>query len=180
VITQVSWPDILIGAIVLFGALRGFRRGFVAELSGAIALFVAVVAAFRYQGDWDAWTTSVTHLGPGSAHVVAMTLFAFAAYLITCAIGLLLGRVAKLPIVGLLNGALGAGVGAAKAAMLLWAVLYVALFFPLSKDLRADLHRSTLVALLTGPNPQLDGTMRSSLPWFVRPFSGSLFDRHRV
>jgi uncharacterized membrane protein required for colicin V production len=174
------WPDILIGAIVLLGALKGYKRGFVSELSGAIALFVAVVAAFRYQGDWDAWTASLLHVGPGSAHVVAMTLFALAAYLITSAIGLVLSRVAKLPLIGIANGALGAGVGAAKAGVLLWAVLYVALFFPLSRDLRADLHRSALVALLTGPNARLDGAMRSSLPWFVRPFSGGLFERHRV
>jgi uncharacterized membrane protein required for colicin V production len=176
----IAWPDVLIGAIVIFGALKGIRRGFVAELTGAIALFVAVVAAFRYQGDWDAWTAAVLHLGPGSAHVVGMTLFAIAAYLITSAIGIALSRVAKLPVIGLANRALGAGVGAAKAAVLLWAVLYVALFFPLSRDLRADLHRSRLVALLTGPNAQLDGTMRSSLPWFMRPFSGGLFSRHRV
>jgi membrane protein required for colicin V production len=175
-----AWPDIVIGAIVLIGALKGLKRGFVSELSGAIALFVAIVAAFRYQGDWDAWISSTLHLGPGSAHVVAMTLFAVAAYLITSAIGVLLSRVAKLPVIGLANGALGAGVGAAKAAVLLWAVLYVALFFPLSKDLRTDLHRSALVALLTGPNEKLDGAMRSSLPWFVRPFSGGLFERHRV
>ena len=66
-----AWPDIIIAAIVALGALRGFRRGFVAELSGAIALFVAIVAAFRYQGDWDASIAGTLHLGPGSAHVVA-------------------------------------------------------------------------------------------------------------
>ena len=33
-----GWPDLLIGAIVLFGALKGFKRGFVSELTGAIAL----------------------------------------------------------------------------------------------------------------------------------------------
>jgi len=178
--SALAWPDILIGAILIIGALKGLKRGFVSELTGAIALVVAIVAAFRYQGDWDAQVAAVTHLGPGSAHVVAMSLFAFAAYAITVVIGLALGRVAKLPLIGTANALLGACVGALKAAVLVWAILYIALFFPLSPDLRADLHRSVLVATLTTPNAQLDSEMRTSLPWFVRPFSASLFDRHRV
>jgi uncharacterized membrane protein required for colicin V production len=176
----VAWPDILIGAILIVGALKGLKRGFVAELSGAVALFVAIVAAFRYQGDWDQWVSAVTHLGPGSAHVVAMSLFASAAYAITVAIGFVLGKIARLPLLGIGNALLGACIGTAKAAVLVWAVLYVALFFPLSPDLRADLHRSVLVGLLTTPNQQLDGEMRGTLPWYVKPFSGGLFGRHKV
>lgn len=175
-----GWPDIVIGAVVIVGALKGCKRGFVSELSGAIALAVAIVAAFRYDGDWDGVVASLLHLGPGSAHVVGMCLFAGAAYAITVALGVVLGRIAKLPLIGIGNALLGACVGAVKACVLLWAVLYVALFFPLSPDLRADLHRSTLVALLTVPNAQLDGSMRASLPWYVRPFEHGLFARHRV
>ena len=175
-----GWPDLLIVAVVLLGTLKGFKRGFVSELSGAIALVAAVVGAFLYGGQWDAWVAGTVHLGPGSAHVVAMSAFALVCYGIVAAIGIALGTVAKLPLIGIANALLGAAVGAAKAVVLLWAVLYVALFFPLTRDLRADLHRSPLVAVLVSPDDRLDGTIRKSLPLFVRPFSGLLFDRHRV
>jgi membrane protein required for colicin V production len=175
-----AWPDLLIAGILLVGAVKGFRRGLVSELSGAVALVVALIAAFRYPGTWDPAVAAVTHLGPGSAHIVAMALFACAAYAIVVALALLLRPIVRLPLMGTANALLGACIGAAKAAVLVWALLYVALFFPLSRDLRADLHRSTLVGVLTLPNAQLDDTMRASLPWYVRPFAGSLFSRHRV
>jgi hypothetical protein len=61
-----------------------------------------------------------------------------------------------------------------------WAILYVALFFPLSRDLRDDLRRSTLVQLVTQPNAQVDDTVRGLLPWFVRPFMIPLFAHHHL
>ena len=82
-IAGIAWPDILIGAILIVGLLKGLRRGFTSEMSGAVALAVALVAAFRYQGEWDSWVGSMTQLGAGSAHVVAMALFAGVAYFIT-------------------------------------------------------------------------------------------------
>jgi uncharacterized membrane protein required for colicin V production len=175
-----TWPDIVIALILAIGAVKGLRRGFVSELSGAVALFVAAVAAFRYGGGWDAQVAAVTRLGPGSAHVVAMLLFVFVTYAIVLAVALVLSRVARLPLVGAANAVLGAAVGLVKAAVLVWAVLYVALFFPLSRDLRADLQRSSLAMLITSPNRQLDETMRASLPWYVRPFAGGLFARHSL
>ncbi|MBV9648016.1 MAG: CvpA family protein [Candidatus Eremiobacteraeota bacterium] len=175
-----AWPDLLILVLLIIGGIRGLRRGFVSELSGAVALLVALIAAFRYPGMWDGAVMSLTHLGPGSAHVLAMSLFALAAYFIVATLAALLRPLARLPIVGFANALLGAVIGVAKAALFLWAVLYVALFFPLSPDVRADLHRSTLAQLLTFPNRQLDDGLRASLPWYVRPFAGGLFARHRV
>jgi len=175
-----GWPDLLIGAIVLIGAFRGFARGFVAQLTGIVALTIAVIAAFNYRGQWDGAIAGVTHLGPGSAHVVAMSLFAIAAYAVTVAIGTVLSRFAKLPGIGLVNGVLGAGVGGLEAVALIWLVLYVALFFSLPNDLHADLRRSPLVATITAPNAEVDATVRSLIPFFARPFVGGFMDQHRL
>ena len=43
---SVGWPDIVIVGIALIAALKGFKRGFVAELGGALALAAAVIAGF--------------------------------------------------------------------------------------------------------------------------------------
>lgn len=175
-----AWPDIVIAAILVLSALRGFKTGFVRELTGAVAFFFAIAAAFQYPGFWDATVQSLTGLRPASAHVLALILYAGAAYAIVLVIGAVLGRIAKLPIIGLANAILGAALGLAKAMVFLWAVVYVALFFPLSRDLRHDLHQSRLVALLEEPNPPLDGTLRRSLPWYARPFAEGMFARHHV
>lgn len=175
-----NWPDIVIGLIVLFGAWRGWRRGLISELTGILSLAAGVTAAFSYPGMWDGAVAEHTHLGPGSAHVVAMLAYAGLAYGIVFAAGQVLGRIAKLPLIGTANAGLGALVGVVQASVIIWAVLYVALFFPLSPDLRNDLHRSQLVAMLQVPNPRLDDTLRSSLPPFVRPYTEEMFARHRV
>ncbi len=175
-----TWPDIVIAIVLGLGTLAGLRRGLIGELSGIVAMGAAVVAAFSYGGGLDAWVRGRTHLGTGSAHVVGMVLFGLIAYAIVLAIGLVLSGVAKLPIVNIANALGGAAIGFCKSLLFLWIALYVALFFPLSADLRKDLHDSTLVTLIETPNKQLDAHMRDSLPDAVRPFAGSIFDRHRV
>ncbi len=175
-----AWPDIVIGGVLLLFVLKGWKRGFVSELAGFVALAIAIVAAFRYDGTIDATVAGIAHVRPGSAHVLAMVVFAAAVYALLMVVAWLLGRVAKLPVIGLGNALGGALVGAFKVALGFWALLYVALFFPLTSDLRSDLHRSALVAPLTAPNARVDAIVRDAMPWFVRPFTGPLFAHHHV
>jgi uncharacterized membrane protein required for colicin V production len=174
------WPDLVIGGIALLFAFKGWKKGFVSELAGAVALFIAIVAAFRYGGAWDGVANSLTGLGPGSAHVVGMVAFALLVYALVMLVAWGLGRIARLPVLGIGNSIAGAIVGAGKTLVGAWAILYVILFFPLTNDLRADLHRSQVVQLVTQPNAQVDETLRGFLPWFIRPLMGPLFSRHRV
>ena len=175
-----AWPDIVAGSIFAFAALRGWRVGLIAELTGTLALVAGIGAAFAYPGAWDGFVMSMLHLGSGSARVGGMFAYAVVAYTVVSAIGFALGRVAKLPIIGTANAALGSAFGLAKSMLFVWAVLYIALFFPLSRDLRDDLHRSRFVAMLSSDDAGLDDTLRSSLPQFVRPYSKDIFARHRV
>jgi hypothetical protein len=59
-------------------------------------------------------------------------------------------------------------------------LIFVALYFPLSKDLRGDLSRSYIVGWLEKPNGDIDTMLKRSLPWFAKPFSNGVFGRHRV
>ena len=126
-----AWPDLIIGGITVFFALKGYRKGFVSELAGAVALFIAIVAAFRYNGAFDRTVTAWTGLTQGSAHAVGLLAFAIFVYAIVMLIAWLLGRIAKLPMLGLINGLLGALIGGIKALVGAGFVLYVILFFPL-------------------------------------------------
>jgi uncharacterized membrane protein required for colicin V production len=177
---SLAWPDLVIVVIAFIFALKGWKRGFVSELGGAVAFFIAIVAAFWYNGSLDDLAQTATHLGPGSSHVVGMIAFSLFLYLAVVAASFALSRFAKLPVVGTVNAAGGVLVGIAKALVGAWAVLYVVLFFPLAPDLRADLRRSPLVAIVTAPDAQVDPMLRDAMPWFVRPFTGPLFSRHRV
>lgn len=175
-----AWPDLIIGAVTIFFALKGFRKGFVSELSGAVAIFVAIVAAYRYTGSFDATVVALTGLGGGSAHALGTIVFAALWYAIVLIVTWSLGRFAKLPVLGLANGILGALLGAAKGLFGAFLVLYVILFFPLSRDLRADLHRSALVQLVTQPDRTVDDTLEGLLPWFMKPVAIPFFAQHHA
>ena len=176
----VAWPDVVIAFVVVFGALKGFKRGLVRELTGAVALGFGIAAAFRYPGMWDGVLGTTFHLAPAAAHVIGIVAYAAAAYAIVLALGSLLSAVAKLPILGIGNALAGAAVGAVKAIVFVWAIVYVALLFPLSPPVRSDLHRSQLVAALLRPSDRFDNALRGALPPFMQPYADELFAGHRV
>ncbi len=175
-----GWPDLIVLVLIVLFATKGWRRGFVEELAGFVALAIAVVAAFRYDGVLDGFVAHVTHLGPGSSHVIGMVLYAAIVYAALMMLAAALNRVAKLPVVGIVNAAGGAAIGVFKTLLALWAIVYVALFFPLTRDLRGDLRHSASIALLESPNARVDAVVEGTLPWIVRPFVFPIFDRHRV
>ena len=174
------WPDLVIGAIILIATLKGYKRGFISELTGVVALFAGLIVPFWYNGFADQTLQAYLHVGPGSAHVIAMFGVALLAYIVVIVLAWLLNRFAKLPFLGIGNALAGAAVGLLKSVVFVWLILYIALLFPLSPDIRNDLHNSRLVALLTQPDGRIDGAITSALPWFARPFANSFFSRHRV
>jgi uncharacterized membrane protein required for colicin V production len=176
----VTWPDLVIAAIALLFAMKGWKRGFVAEIGGFIALWAAIWAALHYPGVLDQPARDYVHVNAGSAHVVGMIAFALIVYVALLAISAILSGIAKLPVIGLGNALGGAAIGIVKAAVGVWVVLYVLLFFPLTNDLRTDLHNSQLVTIVTAENPYIDGVVKNTMPWFVRPLVQPIFARHRV
>ena len=58
--------------------------------------------------------------------------------------------------------------------------LFVALFFPLSPDIRDGLHESQLAPYLTTYDGQVEEALLSTIPWFARPFVLPYFRRHRL
>src|SRR5664279_1257379 len=102
-----SWPDIVIGGLALIFALKGWKRGFVSELSGLVAAGAAIVAAVRYPGSLDDLVQTYLHVRPGAAHIVGMVVFAIAVYFAVMTIAWIFGRFARLPVISLGNSAAG-------------------------------------------------------------------------
>ncbi|HVA27661.1 MAG TPA: CvpA family protein [Candidatus Baltobacteraceae bacterium] len=176
----VPWPDIAIAVILIIAGIKGFMRGFVSELGGAVAVVAGLVAPWYYNGTFDGWLESQVHLGPGSAHVVGMFATGFIAYAIVIAISWALSRIAKLPVLNIGNSIGGAAIGLLKGAVLLWLVLFVALYFPLSRDIRTDLHNSRLAPYFVTFDSNIDKSIESIIPWYARPALWPYFHRHHL
>jgi uncharacterized membrane protein required for colicin V production len=180
VIAGVAWPDFVIAIVLGIATFKGYSRGFVSELGGAIAVTAALVTPWFYNGAFDAQIGAITHLGPGSAHVIGMFATGLGTYVAVLIAARLLGTIAKLPLLGLGNSIGGAVIGFAKGAILLWLVLFIALFFPLSPDIRGDLHQSRLAPYLVAYDAPIDDAILSTIPWFARPFVMPYFKRHHL
>jgi uncharacterized membrane protein required for colicin V production len=176
---SVDWPDIAIAVILAVAAIKGIARGFVMELGGILAVVAGFAAAFYYNGILDGWLHHTFKLDVGTSHVIGMIVCGCVAYIATLAALYTLGLFAKIPGLGTLNAAGGAVVGAAKGCIFLWAVLFVALLFPLPRQVRFDLHRSKLVGILTQQDGRIDDAIYAKLPDEVKPFVKPLFDRRR-
>jgi uncharacterized membrane protein required for colicin V production len=175
-----AWPDIVMVIILGIATFKGYARGFVSELGGAVAVTAALVTPWFYNGSLDPQIEQLTRLGPGSAHVVGMFATGLLTYVALLVVARLLGTIAKLPVLGLGNALGGALIGFAKGAILLWLVLFVALFFPLSPDIRDGLHESHLAPYLVTYDAPLDDAILSTVPWFARPFVMPYFRRHHL
>lgn len=176
----VAWPDVVMVIILGIATLKGYARGFVSELGGAVAVTAALVTPWFYNGSLDPQIEQLTKLGPGSAHVVGMFATGLLTYAVLLIVARLLGTIAKLPVLGFGNALGGALIGFAKGAVLLWLVLFIALFFPLSPDIRDGLHQSHLAPYLVTYDAPLDDAILSTVPWFARPFVMPYFRRHHL
>jgi membrane protein required for colicin V production len=180
VIGNIAWPDVVIIVVMVIAIVKGFGRGFVAELGGAIAVVAALVTPWLYNGAFDAQIGRLLKLGPGSAHVMGMFATGVITYIVILIAARILSTFAKLPVLGLGNALAGAVVGFAKGAILLWVILFIALFFPLSRDIRESLHQSMLAPYLVTYDPPIERAILSTIPWFARPFVMPYFRRHHL
>lgn len=179
-IAGIAWPDIVIFIMLAIATYKGYARGFISELGGAVAVTAALVTPWFYNGALDPQIEHLLNLGPGSAHVLGMFATGLGTYVVILIVARLLGTIAKLPLLGLGNALGGAAIGFAKGAILLWLVLFIALFFPLSPDIREGLHQSRLAPYLVTYDAPIDDAILSTIPWFARPFVMPYFRRHHL
>jgi uncharacterized membrane protein required for colicin V production len=179
-IEGIVWPDLLFAAVIALAVFKGFTRGFVKELGGLIAIAAATIAPWYYNGSADWIIAKYTDLGPPLAHAVGMIGTSLVAYLIVMTVVLIIGTIVKLPILGAGNKLAGAIIGFAKGYALIWAVLFIALFFPLTPAIRTNLHESHLAPFFTAGDSNVDNGIISAAPEFARPFLQPYFANHHV
>ncbi|MEO6836666.1 MAG: CvpA family protein [Candidatus Tumulicola sp.] len=173
-----AWPDVVIVLVVVATTLKGYSRGFVRELGGAVAIAAALIAPWYYNGSADPQIEAFTRLGSGPAHIAGMVLTGIVAYVVVFVAVWILNRIAKLPILGIGNALAGAIVGFVKGAILVWIILFVALFFALTPPIRASLHASRLVPYFTQFDGAIGAAIENTIPPFARPLLSPFFARH--
>lgn len=115
--------DIIVSIIIVFGAIRGYRQGFLMEIITLLAVIIGIVGGFKLLGSAMLWLH-------GSFDKSILPYVAFAIVFLFIVIGVsLLGRVIKSSIdksfLGRIDQAMGALIGIFKLAFLTSIALWV-------------------------------------------------------
>jgi membrane protein required for colicin V production len=176
----VSWPDIFVFLTLVIGFWAGYRSGFFREASVLAALFLGLLVAGYLAGVLAAMLVFWRGLSPAALHLIAywlLFLFVFAA---VRALGYLLERIQLPSILGFISRICGGLVSCLKAAFALWLILFVALFFPMDKDVRAALRASPSARAIDSVNPGVNDVLEQATPALVRPLAALVLKHHRL
>lgn len=175
-----AWTDVAIFALLAFTTYRGYTRGFISELAGIVALVAALVVPWYYNGILDPPIHDIAGLAIPLAHIAGMVISSIVAYVIVLVVASFLSRVKSVPVLGLGNSLGGAAIGFAKGAILVWLILFVALFFPLTTAVRGTLHQSRLAPFFVAYDANIDHAVMATIPAFALPWVMPFFRRHHV
>ena len=117
--------DIVLGALILFGLVRGFMKGLFVEVASLIALVAGVYGAIHFSNFAAEFLQTKTDWNEKTINITA---FAITFVIIVLAIGLAgkaLTKLANFAALGIINKLAGGVFGALKIALILSVVLNI-------------------------------------------------------
>jgi uncharacterized membrane protein required for colicin V production len=175
-----NWIDALIVLTLAVAFWGGYRAGVVRELIGLVAIVLAWVLAGAFAGPFADALGQQWHVSIAVAHLIGFWLLFLVVFAGVRALGWLLERAASLPIIKVVSGVGGGLVAAAKAVLLLWFALFVALFFPISGDVRDAMRSSPSARAIDALDAPAYAMLEGALPKPVRVVAATILKHHRL
>lgn len=172
-----STIDIIIVVILCTFFVMGFTRGLIKQVGSLVGYFVALWAASHYylpvaeyiKNGLSGWQPLLA--GPFSIVVGFLGAYIIAAFLWHLLINLadgLLRLFSIVPFLNMTNRLGGAAIGFVEGVLLLSAVAYMVVNFPLSQEFTEKIRKSAIVPLLE----QVSGIVKPLLPALVQSGQG--------
>lgn len=117
--------DIVLGALILFGLVRGFMKGLFVEVASLVALVAGVYGAIHFSNFAADFLQSRTEWNEKTINITAFALTFVIIVLAIALAGKALTKLANFAALGILNKLFGAVFGALKIALVLSVVLNI-------------------------------------------------------
>jgi len=117
--------DIVLGALILFGLVRGFMKGLFVEVASFVALIAGVYGAIHFSNFAASFLESKTDWAENTINVTAFAITFVAIIIAISLAGKALTKLANFAALGILNKLLGGVFGGLKIALILSVVLIV-------------------------------------------------------
>lgn len=113
--------DIIIAALLLFALVRGFMKGFFAEVASLVAIIAGVYVAIHYAHYLELYLVNADSISwsDETNSIVAFAVTFLVVVIVIILIGKMLTKIADFAALGMLNKLLGAIFGALKIALIL-------------------------------------------------------------
>jgi uncharacterized membrane protein required for colicin V production len=176
----VNWVDALVILTMAVAFWGGYRAGVVREAIGLVAIVVAWVLAGAFAGPFAESLGRQWQLSVAVAHLIGFWLLFLIVFAAIRALGWLLERALSLPLIKVVSGIGGGIVASAKAVLLLWIILFVALFFPIATDVRTAMRASPSARAIDALDVPAYAMLEESLPKSVRLVADDILKHHRI
>jgi membrane protein required for colicin V production len=112
--------DIIIGAILLFAMVRGFMKGFFAEVASLVAIVAGIFCAIHFSHHLEGFLSESTREWSSKTYKIMAFVITFLTVVISIiVIGKILTKLADITALGILNKILGGIFGGLKSAIIL-------------------------------------------------------------
>ena len=117
--------DIILGALLLFGVIRGFMKGLFVEVASLVALVAGVYGAIHFSNFAAEFLDSKLDWDEKYINIVAFAITFIIIVLVIAVAGKALTKLADFAALGILNKLLGGVFGALKIALVLSIILNI-------------------------------------------------------
>ncbi|RPD93282.1 CvpA family protein [Aureibaculum marinum] len=117
--------DIILAALLLFGLVRGFMKGFFVEVAGLAALALGLYGAIHFSHYASSYLENSVSWNEKHIQIASFAVTFLVIIILVSLIGKLLTKIADIAALGLFNKMIGGLFGAAKIGLILSVVLVV-------------------------------------------------------
>ncbi|GAA3644376.1 CvpA family protein [Flavivirga jejuensis] len=117
--------DIVLGALILFGLVRGFMKGLFVEIASLVALIAGVYGAIHFSNFAGEFLESKVDWDEKTINIVAFAITFVIIVLAIALAGKALTKLANFAALGIINKLLGGVFGGLKIALILSVILIV-------------------------------------------------------
>jgi len=138
-----SWVDIVIVAIILVGAYRGYKEGFIVEVFSLLALILGIIGGFMLLGNAMVMIDQNLDVNESILPFMAFAVVFVIIVIVVSLIGKMIKASISVTFLGSLDQAFGGVLGLLKSAFLLSVAIWLANY--VIADWLADLHDKSIL-----------------------------------
>lgn len=121
-----NFIDIILLLPLLYGAFKGFSKGFIFEVATLAGLVLGVFIAIRYSACTENFLHDFFNVSSGYLSHIALGVTFLVVVVLICVLGKVLTKIVDMVSLGLINKLLGTCLGAAKYFLVICVVLLIA------------------------------------------------------